>query len=385
MAAVWEQRWHPLRREWVIVAAHRQDRPWRGERVAPVPRALPVHDPDCEFCPRSARESGAVNPDYRGIHVFDNDRPCVGAGAPRVLPAPPAPYRSAPATGVARVICFSERHDLTLARADVAAVAAVVRCWRAQRRELSARPEVRHVLQFENQGEVVGVSNPHPHGQVYATGFVFRTMAEEALACREHLAAHGEPLWQAIVAAEVADGRRLVAQNARAVAFLPWFARYAYETFVGPRRSVPSVADLDDAEVQDLAAVLHEVLVRFDNLWSMPFPYVLALHDAPCDGQDHAGFGFHVEIHPPLRKPGLRKHLAGPEIGGGNFLADTAPEETAAELRAVPAVHYASVRDVPHRDAPVGHVPVGEAPAGDGPAREARADDASGPRTGGRP
>ncbi|MEQ1630949.1 MAG: galactose-1-phosphate uridylyltransferase [Planctomycetota bacterium] len=325
--SVWEQRWHPLRREWVVVAAHRQDRPWLGEQEPPAKPVTAAYDAACTFCPRNARVSGAVNPDYRSVHVFDNDRPCVGEAAPRDLATPPRGYRSAPATGIARVVCFSERHDLQLSRMDVDAVDAVLQCFQSQFRELAARSEVAHVLMFENRGEATGVSNPHPHGQIYATNFVFQTIANEVVACREHFAAHRRSLWEDIVTTEIEDGRRVIAQHGSAVAFLPWFARYAYETFVGPRHAVANIAELSDQDRKDLAVVLHETLVRFDNLWRMPFPYVMALHQAPTDGGDHPGFGFHIEIHPPLRKPGLRKFLAGPETGGGNFLADTAPED----------------------------------------------------------
>jgi UDPglucose--hexose-1-phosphate uridylyltransferase len=341
MANVWEQRWHPLRREWVIIAAHRQDRPWLGERTGGNgAAALPAFDPACTFCPGNTRVSGAVNPAYRGVFVFDNDRPCAGPDAPRDLAPAPGIYLNRPADGLARVVCFTERHDLTLAEFDVAGVDAVLRCWQDQYRELAARPGIRHVLIFENKGEVVGVSNPHPHGQIYATNFVFKTIETEAAACREHFAAHGRALWTDIVATEERDGRRVLVLGGDAVAFVPWFARYAYEVYVGPRRAVPSIADLEPAERTALAAALREVLIRYDNLWRTSFPYVLALHNAPTDGEDHRGFGFHIEIHPPLRKPGLLKYLAGPEIGGGSFLADTAPEDKAAELRAVPPVHW---------------------------------------------
>src|SRR5262245_33798572 len=174
MPPVWEQRWHPLRREWVIVAVHRQDRPWLGERVAAARTELPRYDADCTFCPGHARVSGARNPDYRGVFVFDNDRPCAGADAPRELAVPPGIYRSSPAQGLARVVCFHERHDLALARMDGAQIDAVLQCWQQQYRELGARREIAHVLVFENHGDVVGVSNPHPHGQIYATNFVFK-------------------------------------------------------------------------------------------------------------------------------------------------------------------------------------------------------------------
>lgn len=332
---VWEQRWHPLRREWVVVAAHRQDRPWLGEREPARARTpLPGHDPQCTFCPRNARVSGRVNPDYRGVFVFDNDRPCVGVHAPVDLAPPPRGYASRPATGVARVVCFSERHDVALHELGPDGVDAVLRCFADQYRELGARPEVNHVLCFENRGEAVGVSNPHPHGQVYATNFVFETIAREVESCRAHFDGTGRSLWEDVVRTEVEDGRRVLCENAHAVAFQPWFARFAYETFVGPRRAVASLCELDEVERRALAIALHDVLVRFDALWQQPFPYVMALHQAPTDGGDHRGFGFHVEFHPPLRKPGLRKFLAGPETGGGNFLADTAPEATARELRA---------------------------------------------------
>lgn len=340
MAGLWEQRWHPLRREWVVVAAHRQDRPWLGETRAELPAAVPAFDPACTFCPGNARVSGARNPDYRSVYVFDNDRPCVGIDAPTELAPPPGIYRNRPATGIARVVCFSPRHDLSLAEMSAAEIDGVLAVWQQQFAELGARPEIAHVLVFENRGAAVGVSNPHPHGQIYATNFVFPTIRNEVDACREHFDAHRRPLWEDIVASELADGRRLIAQNGSAVSFVPYFARYAYEVYVGPRRAVADIAALEDGERRDLAAVLGDVLVRFDNLWRAPFPYVMALHNAPTDGGDHRGFGFHIEFHPPLRKPGLLKYLAGPEVGGGGFLADTAPEQKAEELRALGGVHY---------------------------------------------
>ncbi|MBK8974946.1 MAG: galactose-1-phosphate uridylyltransferase [Planctomycetes bacterium] len=334
MSGVWEQRWHPFRREWVVIAAHRDRRPWIGETVRHGGPALPAYDPRCTFCPGNRRSSGVRNPDYAGVFAFDNDHPCVGPDAPAELQPAPGSYRNRRADGLARVVCYHPRHDLRLASLDVAAVDALLACWQQQYRELGARPAVRHVLVFENNGEVVGVSNPHPHCQIYATNFVFKTIENEVAHCDEHLAAHGRTLWDDCVRTELDDGRRLLDVEADALAFVPYFARYAYETFVGPRRSVASIAALDDVERLALARVLRATLQRFDRLFDMPFPYVMALHQAPTDGRDHAAFGFHVELHPPLRRPGLLKYLAGPEIGGGSFLSDTCPEDKAAELRA---------------------------------------------------
>ena len=339
---VWEQRWHPLRREWVVVSAHRNERPWQGERVDAAAPALPTpsYAPDCYLCPGNVRSSGARNEPYGGVFVFDNDHPCVGPRAPTALATPSGIYRNGPAAGCARVVCFTPRHDLTLAQLSDVEVANLLTVLQAQYRELATRRDVRHILVFENKGDVVGVSNPHPHCQIYATNFVFKTIEGEAEAQAAHLAEHGRPLFRDILAAEEMDGRRLLVRRDQALSFIPYFARYPYETFVAPRATHPSLAHLTAPELADFAAVLRETLIRLDNLRRMAFPYVMVLHQAPTDGALYPGFHFHIQIHPPLRKPGLLKYLAGPEIGGGNFLNDTAPEEKAAELQAVSSLHY---------------------------------------------
>jgi UDPglucose--hexose-1-phosphate uridylyltransferase len=342
MLAMWEQRWHPLREEWVIVAAHRQSRPWAGAEIASQPPSPPAFDPTCYLCPGNARVSGAVNPSYAETFVFDNDHPCVGPAAPRGLAPPAGIYRNGPATGVARVVCYSPRHDVTLAELTVDGVDALLRTWQEQMRELRSHPDVSFVLIFENKGELTGVSNPHPHCQIYATNFAFKYIETELLAGRRHRAATGRVLLQDVIAAEREDGRRIIAEHGSAIAFVPYFARYAYETYVAPLRSVATIDALDDHERRDLASALRDVTIRFDNLWKMPFPYVMALHQAPLreSAADLEGFHFHVEFHPPLRRPHLLKYLAGPEIGGGNFLSDTSPEEKAAELIAAGGPHY---------------------------------------------
>src|SRR6185503_4248475 len=156
------------------------------------------------------------------------------------------------------------------------------------------------VLTFENKGEVVGVSNPHPHCQIYATNFVFKTIETEARISHQYFSETGRTLFSDIIAAEQRDRVRIISENETAIAFLPYFARYAYEVFVAPKRAVASIASLSDAEARDLAAVLKDTVVRFDNLWQMPFPYVMPLHQAPTDDGDYRAFHFHIEFHPPL-------------------------------------------------------------------------------------
>lgn len=336
----WEQRWHPLREEWVIVAAHRDDRPWSGHTTAIERTDAPEYLESCFMCPGNLRVSGLRNDPYTGIYVFDNDHPCVGKDAPRELDPAPGILQNRSAEGLARVVCYDPRHNVTLAELSVVQIEALLEVWQGQYRELASRPEVEHVLVFENKGEIVGVSNPHPHCQIYATNFVFKTIQVEVAAAARHWAEHSRSLLGEVMQAELEDGRRIVAERDSAVALVPYFARYAYETFVAPKQAHASVADLSEPERADLADILREILVRFDNLWKMPFPYVMALHQAPTDGGAHEGFHFHIEFHPPLRKPDLLKHLAGPEVGGGSFLSDTCAEEKAAELRATETTHY---------------------------------------------
>jgi UDPglucose--hexose-1-phosphate uridylyltransferase len=339
---VWEERWHPLRREWVIVSSHRNDRPWLGETVDEARGGTPAYAPDCYLCPGNRRISGKTNPEYDAVFVFDNDHPCVGPDAPAAPEPTTGVYQTRRADGIARVVCYTPRHDLTLAELSHDEIVGLLRELQAQYRELGGRPEVNHVLAFENKGEVVGVSNPHPHAQIYATNFVFRTIEVELHASAEHLAEHGRILFRDIIAAEETDGRRILVDQGSALSFVPYFARYPYETYVAPRATHASLADLSPAELDDFASVLRRTLVRMDNLWRMSFPYVMVLHQAPTDGEAHPGFHFHIQIHPPLRKPGLLKYLGGPELGGGNFLNDTAPEDKAAELRAASEIHYRS-------------------------------------------
>jgi UDPglucose--hexose-1-phosphate uridylyltransferase len=338
----WEERWHPLREEWVIVAAHRQNRPWSGEMLEAEEKSLPEYMADCYLCPRNPRVSGKTNPDYKQIFVFDNDHPSVAPDAPENEKPPAEIYKAKRAAGIARVVCYSPKHNLTLTELARPEIENLLKVWQEQYLDLGSREEIKHVLIFENKGEAVGVSNPHPHCQIYANNFVFKTIENEVRISQKHMAETGRVLFQEIIEAEKQDGRRIIAENDTAIAFLPYFARYAYEVFVAPKKTHPSIAGLSSEEITDFADVLKKVLVKFDNLWKIPFPYVMPLHQAPTDGGDYSAFHFHIEFHPPLRKPNLLKYLAGPEIGGGNFLSDTSPEEKAAELQSSPDIHYKS-------------------------------------------
>lgn len=336
----WERRWHPLREEWVTITSHRNTRPWSGASANPDRADMPEYRADCHLCPGNRRISGVVNDAYRSVFVFDNDHPAFSPSAPTRLEAAPGIYRNAPAQGVCRVMCYSPRHDMSLAELGKDGVRRVLECWADQSHALAARDDVEHVLIFENKGEIVGVSNPHPHCQIYASNFIFKAIDTELAAMRRFGAAHGDNLFRAIIETERADGRRIIAENDGAIAFVPYFARFPFEVYVAPARTCQYLFELDDEAMNALAAVLSETLTRYDNLWEMSFPYMLVVHQAPADGESHRDYHCHIQIHPPLRGPDLQKFLAGVETGGGHFLNDTAPEDAAAALRSVATVHY---------------------------------------------
>lgn len=322
----WELRWHPFRAEWVLFTAHRDARPWIGEVVADEEPSVP----DDNALAPLGRRVGTTNPDYRGVFVFTNDLPVFAPDAPEPSGGDDL-YRARRAVGTAEVVCY--HHDPQRSLADLAddEVTAVVTTWRHRTRDLQQQDGVADVLIFENRGAAVGTSNPHPHCQIYAGSLVYGIIAREAEVAAAYHRRTGRSLLADVAQREL-DGPRVVSEGEQFFACVPWFARYAYEVFVLPRRPATSLIDLDGDECRSLALVLRDVVRRYDALWGIRMPYVLAVHQAPVG--DHPQYPFHVELHPPLRSPGLLKYLAGPEIGGGSMTNESDPDEKAAELRA---------------------------------------------------
>jgi UDPglucose--hexose-1-phosphate uridylyltransferase len=330
----WEKRWHPLRQEWVVYAAHRNSRPWHfGTRESL--QNFPAYDPGCYLCPGNIRVSGKTNPDYNDVFIFENDHPVVGMNAPDISEAGhhDGLYRRAGAKGIAKVVCYDPRHNVTLTDLDVDAITRVFISLRGEMLAFEANPHIHSVLIFENKGDIVGVSNPHPHCQIYATDFVFNVFQKELKAMREHEAHTGRNIFSDIIEAEQKDSIRIIAENSDAIAFIPFFARFAYETYIFPKRRHATLTTMNDDELRGLAEVYQAVTRAFDANFNMTFPYIMAFDQAPVDGKDHSGYHMHLNFCPPLRQPGLQKFLAGPETGADTFMADTMPEEKAAELR----------------------------------------------------
>ena len=275
---VWEQRWHPLREEWVLFTAHRGGRPWVGDTHPPREATPLSYDPACALCPGNKRLHGQ-NPPYTGVYWFTNDLPCF---APDALSRPSADelYRTRPAHGTAEVVCYHPDHSKTFVDFTDEECRAVVDLWTERYVALGARSEVEHVLIFENKGSLVGTSNPHPHCQIYAGNLIYAHTVREVESSRAFFERTGRFLGQQVLRREMA-GPRVVATNDSFLACVPWFFALAYEVFILPRRQTTSLADLTPAERGHLGLLIREVATRYDNLWRMSMPYVMAIHQAP--------------------------------------------------------------------------------------------------------
>jgi UDPglucose--hexose-1-phosphate uridylyltransferase len=334
----WEKRWHPLRREWVVYAAHRNSRPWSFDKKESI-KTSPAYDPGCYLCPGNKRVSGIKNPDQYDVFIFDNDHPVVGLNSP-LIPAEQLElhtglYKKRQAEGIARVVCYDPRHNVTLNDVSVEQVAKVFTALRNEMIFFQKHDKIKSVLIFENKGEIVGVSNPHPHCQIYATDFTFNVVNKELKAAEEYRKEKSSNLFADIIAAEQTDDIRIIAENENAIAFIPFFARFAYETYIFPKRKHATLVSLSDEELYDLAKVFQTVAKKYDANFQTSFPYILAFAQAPVDGNDYPDYHMHLIICPPLRQPGIMKFLAGPETGADTFMADTMPEDKAAELRKI--------------------------------------------------
>lgn len=315
-------RWHPLRGEWVAYASHRQNRTF-----LPPPEynpLAPTSDPDHPTeLPAGPWE----------VAVFENRFPTLTLQAEE--PAPPSIVPTRPGKGVCEVVVFTQDPASSLGALPLPHLELILEVWADRYRELGAREEIQYVFPFENRGVEVGVTLHHPHGQIYAYPFIPPVPARELARQRAYFDEHGRGLLEDLIGKELEDGRRMLSTGDGAVAWMPAFARYSYEVWIAPRRPAGSVADLTAAERADFARALKTVLLKYDGLWGKPFPYILAFHQAPTDGEAHPEAHLHIEIYPAYRMPGRLKYLAGSEIGAGVFTADTLPEEKVEELKRV--------------------------------------------------
>lgn len=316
--------------DWVLVSPHRLSRPWRGEISPPRPATSVHHDPSCYLCPGVARVGGVINPIYDGAYVFDNDFPAMlSCHAPLVSDDL---LEQEPETGVCRVICYSPVHDAAMSALKPRDIELVVRAWREQTRELMARDDIAAVTIFENRGEMMGASNPHPHGQIWASRSTPNELDRETHRQTHWMQSHGQPLLSAYLDREIREKARLVLRNRHFAVLTPFWAAWPFETLLVPVRPIPDLTELDEEDVAGLADILSRLTRTYDAVFESPFPYTMGWHQRP---KAPAGCGFvaHAHVYPPLlRSASIRKFMVGFEMLGGPQ-RDLTPETACAQLR----------------------------------------------------
>ena len=325
------RRYNPLRREWVLVSPHRTKRPWQGQQET-VADERPPYDPKCYLCPGNARAGGEANPHYTGTYVFDNDfaallgeKPSDPDGREDSL------FRRQPVSGTCRVICFHPRHDLTLPQMREEEIVKVVQTWIDQTRELGER--YAWVQVFENKGAVMGCSNPHPHGQIWASDFVPNEPAVEDGSQQDYFTDKKRSMLLDYAQREIELGERVVASNSRWAAIVPFWAVWPFEVLLLPLEPVQRLTDLDEQSRLLLASISKELLTRYDNLFNTSFPYSMGWHGAPFVKGDQAHWQLHAHFYPPLlRSASIKKFMVGYEMLG-EAQRDLTPEQAAARLR----------------------------------------------------
>jgi UDPglucose--hexose-1-phosphate uridylyltransferase len=323
--------------ERVLVSPHRLKRPWQGRTEALAATHRPSYDPQCYLCPGNERVGGVRNPDYKGTFVFTNDfAALLDDGGTEILDEEGL-LVAGMERGTCRVICFSPRHDLTIADMEHDAVVGVVRAWIEETAVLSARPDTNCVQIFENKGVIMGCSNPHPHGQIWATYGVPTEISREDERQRDYFASHRRTLLAGYLAIELRKGERVVCENDDWVCLVPWWAKWPYETMLISRRPHANLLTLDGGEQHGLADIMHRIGCRYDNLFGVSFPYTMGFHQSPFHGstpQEH--WHLHAHYYPPLlRSATIQKFMVGFEM-----LAmpqrDLTPEFAARTLRDLP-------------------------------------------------
>jgi len=334
------RRYNPLTQEWVLVSPQRTQRPWQGQ-VEPVPpeTTLPF-DPACYLCPGNARAGGVKNPQYTRTFVFDNDFAALRPDAPSGEFDKAGLLIAKSEFGRCRVVCFSPRHDLTLARMSIEELEPVINVWADEYHELGNHPRIHSVQVFENRGAIMGCSNTHPHGQIWANETVPNELDKELRAFRAHHEKHGSTLLGDYLQLELKEQERLVYANEAFVLLVPFWAVWPFETLLISRRPISSLVDLSPAERTALADALKQATVRYDNLFQTSFPYTLGFHQRPTDGGEHPEFHLHAHFYPPLlRSATVKKFMVGYEM-----LAmpqrDITTEAAAEQLRNLKGLHY---------------------------------------------
>lgn len=334
------RRYNPLTQEWVLVSPHRAKRPWQGQTEKKADDKRASYDPECYLCPGNKRAAGgATNDKYEDTFVFTNDFSALLEDTPK------GEYnngllKAEAERGLARVICFSSDHSLTVPEMDVKDIRKVVDVWASEYKTLGAKDFINHVQIFENKGAVMGCSNPHPHGQIWAQSSIPVEVNKELVSQKEYFASNGKTLLEDYLEQELEAQERIVVENDTFVALVPFWAIWPFETMILPKRPVQNITQLSDAEKNDFADIYKKLTCKYDNMFEVSFPYSAGIHQAPTDGEEHPEWYMHMHFYPPLlRSASVKKFMVGYEMMA-NAQRDITAEQSAARLKELSLVHY---------------------------------------------
>lgn len=330
--------------EWVLVSPHRTQRPWQGEISAPAIEERRPYEADCYLCPGNKRANGDTNPHYEGTYVFTNDYSALRDGLPKMGKSGNDLLVAKTETGICRVVNYSPRHDLTLAELKQSEIENVITAWQSEYETLSSNPRINYVQIFENKGSIMGNSNSHPHGQIWAQESIPMEPLKELKQFGAYYTNKKRSLLADYLKLELRLKERIVYKNGSFVALVPYWAVWPYETIIISKRKFASILQLKKTEKKDFADMLSVVTIKYDNLFKTSFPFSAGLHQAPTDGKNHNEWHFHMHFYPPLlRSAGVKKFMVGYEMLA-EPQRDVAPEVTAKVLRESSGVHFNAVQ-----------------------------------------
>ena len=331
------RRYNPLINEWVLVSPHRAKRPWQGQVEALDEDQKPAYDETCFLCPGNTRINGEVNDNYKNTFVFPNDFAALKTDTPVFSTDDPL-FKMATEQGESRVICFSPDHSKTLPQLSVKEITEVVKTWQSQCEDIGKT--YNWVQVFENKGAVMGCSNPHPHGQIWAQQQLPTLVEKKQNAQAAYLAEHGANLLQDYAKRELQSQERVVVSNDDWLVVVPYWAAWPFETLLLPRFVIQRMTDLTSQQQVSLADILQQITIRYDNLFNTSFPYSMGWHGAPYDGEPHEEWTLHASFFPPLlRSATVRKFMVGYEMMA-EAQRDLTAEQAATRLKNASSVHY---------------------------------------------